>query len=176
MTASGSITLVSRRRGDQWYMVYRVPGRKQTRKKIGPAWSEKARPPAGYYTRKMAQAELDALLTDARRGHLPDQAERSGRTFGDAVVEWLRYLKTEKNRKGSTMRDYRNTAIGSLIPEFGLETPLEKITEEWINAYRMRLLDQGGVVPAHDPEATRSAARNPQEGEGRQVDSEEPCR
>lgn len=140
--ATGHIALVERKRGARWYLRYRHPSGKQIQKALGPAWTEKSgRPPAGYYTRKTAQAELDAILTDIRRGEIPDPANKSGRTFGDAVAEWLRYVAHDKARRPSTVRDYRNAANGSLLPEFGEETPLDEIDAERIEAYRRQLLD-----------------------------------
>jgi hypothetical protein len=64
----------------------------------------------------------------ARRGEIPDPGDSAGKTFGDAVAEWLRYVEHEKGRRSSTLRDYRNTAESTLEPEFGKDTPLEKIT------------------------------------------------
>jgi integrase len=137
---SGTVQLVKRKRGDKWYARYRVNG-EQKMQLLGPAWTEKGgRPPDGYYTRKTARAALDGLLTDARRGEIPTPG-KSGRTFGDAVAEWLRYVEHEKARRGSTVRDYRNTAESALEPEFGKETPLE--TAERIDQYRLRLLSEG---------------------------------
>lgn len=43
------------------------PGR-QVKKRLGPAFTGKGRPPSGHFTRKTAQVALDALLTDLRRG------------------------------------------------------------------------------------------------------------
>ena len=45
--ASGHVFLVKRKRGDHWYTKYRVRG-KQVEKRLGPAWSERGRPPGGY--------------------------------------------------------------------------------------------------------------------------------
>ena len=143
---SGHVKLVSRKRGDQWYVKYRLARGKQIERRLGPAWmGRNGRPPPGHHTRKTAEAELEAILTDARRGELPDPGARSGRTFEDAVAEWLRYIEHERGRRSSTLRDYRNSARGTLSPEFGPETPLEKITTERIDAYRARLLTEGEV-------------------------------
>ncbi|MGZ5334927.1 MAG: tyrosine-type recombinase/integrase [Solirubrobacterales bacterium] len=111
-------------------------------KKLGPAWTERSRPPAGYFTKKTAKAAVDAILTDLRRGTMPDPGDKSGKSFGDAVAEWLRYVEDEKGRRPSTVRDYRNTAKAALLPEFGDDTPLEAITDERIDAYRTRLLSE----------------------------------
>jgi integrase len=140
---SGHVRLVKRKRRDQWYVKYRLPSGKQVEKRLGPAWTERSVPPAGYYTRKIAEAELEAILTDVRRGSLPDPGDCSGKTFGDAVAEWLRFVEDEKARRSSTLRDYRNTANGCLTPEFGAETPLEAIGRARIDSYRRRLLAEG---------------------------------
>jgi integrase len=112
-------------------------------KLLGPAWTERSRPPAGYYTRKTAQDALDELLADARRGTLADSGVRSGKTFDDACAEWLRYVEQERQRAPSTIRDYRNVVNGVLLLEFGSTTPLEQITTERIDQWRERLLDDG---------------------------------
>jgi integrase len=126
-------------------MRYRLPSGRQVQRLLGPAWSERSRPPAGYFTRKTAQAALDGILTDVRRGEIPDPGDRSGKTFADAVAEWLRYVEHEKDRRPSTVRDYRNTANGALTSEFGAQTPVDAITAERIDTYRTRLLTEGKV-------------------------------
>ena len=141
--ASGTVQLVGRKRGDKWYARYRING-DQKMQLLGPAWNEKGRPPDGYFTRTTAKAALDALLTDVRRGEIPTPGER-GRTFGDAVAEWLRYIEDERERNPSTVRDYRNTANGALTNEFGSETPLEQIDQDRIDAFRRRLLTEGNL-------------------------------
>jgi hypothetical protein len=45
-------------------------------------------------------------------------------TFGDAVAEWLSYLRLEKRRKPAAVRDARSVAEGHLLPRFGRDTPL----------------------------------------------------
>jgi hypothetical protein len=37
------------------------------KKRLGPAWRERGRPPEGHFTRKTAEAALQEILTDARR-------------------------------------------------------------------------------------------------------------
>jgi integrase len=140
---TGSVQTRQRKNGPKWYACYRLPSGAQRTKLLGPAWTEKrGRPPAGYYTERTAKAALDAILTDARRGEIHDPGDNSGKRFGDAVAEWLRYIETERERAPSTMRDYRNTAEGALTEEFG-ETPLGRITQDRIDAYRQRLLTEG---------------------------------
>ena len=59
---TGHLKTVQRREGPVFYIKSRVPGRepRQTTTRLGPKWTEKGRPRAGYYTEKMAR--------DARRG------------------------------------------------------------------------------------------------------------
>lgn len=141
-TVSGHVKLAERKRGDVFYLKYRTPSGKQLEKRLGPAWTERSRPPAGFYTRKQAEEALSALLTDLRRGTVPDPGDRSGKTLADAVAEWLRYVEHEKARRPSTVRDYRSTADSRLLPEFGFYTPIEAITAERIESFRRRLLTE----------------------------------
>jgi hypothetical protein len=132
-----------KRRGSAWYVKYRLADGRQVQRLLGPAWTERSRPPVGYFTRKLAEEKLQEILSDARRGTLPDSKQRSGKTFDDACSEWLRYIEHEKERAASTVRDYTKVVNGALLPEFGKDTPLEQITTDRINTYRERLLDEG---------------------------------
>jgi integrase len=55
-------------------------------KKLGPAWSQRGRPPAGYFTKHRAEDWLRQTLDEARRGTLPGMV-RTGATFADAAAE-----------------------------------------------------------------------------------------
>jgi integrase len=148
MTArvTGHASLRERKRGPVWYLKYRLVDGRQVQKLLGPAWTARSRPPAGYYTRKTADEALQELLADARRGTLADAGIRSGKTFNDACAEWLRYIEHDRQRAASTLRDYRNVVAGVLLPEFGKTTPLEQITTERIDEWRERLLDEGQLA------------------------------
>ncbi len=87
-------------------------------KKIGPAWSGRGRPAAGYFTKRLAEDWLRGVLDDARRGTLPGMV-RSGATFADAAEEWLRFIEQDRDRKPSTIRDYRSSLKVHLLPAFG---------------------------------------------------------
>ncbi len=136
---SGHIKLVARKRGDVWYLKYRTPSGKQLERKLGSAWKERSRPPAGHYTRKLAEAELASLLTDLRRGDVPDPGARSGKTFADAAAEWLRYCEEDRDLEQTTLADYGRTAK-ALEEEFGAETALETIDGDLVEGYRSRML------------------------------------
>jgi integrase len=138
---SGNVYVKQGKRGPSWYLRARLP--REIRKRLGPAWMERGRPPAGYYTRRTAEAELQALLADARRGSLPDAlARRSGVIFRDASAEYLRYVEHDRKRRPSTVADYRGVVDFALDAEFG-DLPLEEVTEQRIDAYRARLVDEG---------------------------------
>jgi integrase len=88
--------------------------------------------PAGALTPKMADDALARLLDELRTApRIPRvvPAEPSARipTFGDAVDDWLAYLRVEKRRKRSTVQDAENVANADLIPRFGRDTPLYEV-------------------------------------------------
>jgi len=54
---------------------------------------------------------------------------RTGVTFADAAGEYLRWLEFDRERKPSTVRDYRSTVRAHLVPAFGSRA-VEDITTE----------------------------------------------
>jgi integrase len=108
---SGHVHRVERARGPVWYAKYRLPDGRQVQRKIGPAWTSRGRPTAGYFTKRAAEAWLDEILAEARRGTLPGMV-RTGATFADAAAEWLRWCEHEHDCKPSTLSDCRTTARG----------------------------------------------------------------
>ena len=94
--ATGHVRLVHRDGGDRWYAKWRGPDGRQVQRKLGPAWTGRGRPPAGYYTRRGAEAELRRILTDLERGTLAN-VEKTGATFTDAALEWLRYVEHDRS-------------------------------------------------------------------------------
>jgi integrase len=138
---TGHVLLVKRKRGDQWYLHYRLPGGRQVKKRLGPAYTGKGRPPSGHFTRKTAQVALDALLTDLRRGTVRP-APHTGVTFAEAAAEWLRWIERDRKRRPSTVSDYRSVVDARLAPEFGAE-PVEAITTERIDRWRAGLVAEG---------------------------------
>ncbi len=136
---SGSVYLKQGARGPSWYYRARLPH--EVRKRLGPAFTGKGRPPAGHYTRKMAKDALQELLADARRGRV-DGATRSGATFADAAAEWLRFVEHDRKRRPSTIADYRGVVEHALNPAFGT-LRLEQVTVERIDDYRAALVAEG---------------------------------
>jgi integrase len=122
---TGHVFRLERKRGPCWYAKYRLPDGRQVQKKLGPAWTERGRPPAGYFTKRLAEDWLQDTLASARRGTLPGSV-RTGATFADATAEWLRYVAEDRDVKPSTMTDYRSVAA-RLVAAFG-DLPVEDLT------------------------------------------------
>jgi integrase len=134
---TGHVYRVERARGPAWYAKYRLPDGRQVQKKLGPAWSERGRPPAGYFTKRLAEAWLREVLDEARRGVLPGM-HRTGVTFADAAAEYLRYIEHDRGRKPSTLRGYRSAISVHLLPVFG-SMAVEDVTgatiERWMAGF-----------------------------------------
>jgi integrase len=139
---TGHVRIEQRKRGPVFYLKYRLADGRQVQKLLGPKWTERGRPPAGYYTDRTANEALQELLADARRGTLAGSTPSVGKTFGDATAEWLRYVEHDKHVSATTLNDYRHLVSGCLLPEFGRETPLEQIDTDRIELYRERLLEE----------------------------------
>jgi hypothetical protein len=87
---------VERVRGPAWYAKYRLPDGRQVQKKLGPAWTawtERGRPPAGWFTKRTAEAWLRDVLDQARR-------VQTSVTFADAAAEWLRLIEVGQPMRG----------------------------------------------------------------------------
>ena len=133
---SGHVFRVDRSRGPVWFAKYRLPDGRQVQKKIGPVWTDRGRPPAGYFTKRTAEEWLRQLLDEARRGTLPGMV-KTGATFADAAAEWLRYIEQDRLRKASTVATYRSLLGTHILPEFGtlaLESVTPTIIEHWIGS------------------------------------------
>ena len=129
---SGHVFRVDRRRGPQWYAKYRLPDGRQVQRRIGPAWTGRGRPASGWFTKRSAQAWLDDLLIQARRGELPGMVE-TGATVADAAAEWLRWAEHDRDCKPSTLADYRSTSrlIVRALGELRLEDVTPQLLERW---------------------------------------------
>lgn len=116
-----------------WYAKYRLPDGRQLQRKLGPAWSERGRPPAGYFTKRLADDWLRDVLDEARRGTLPGLV-RTGATVADATAEYLRYIEHDRERKPSTVQGYRWIINGQILPTFK-EMRLEDVTGEHVERW-----------------------------------------
>jgi integrase len=130
---SGHVFRAERQRGPVWYAKYRLPDGRQVQKKLGPAWTQRGRPAAGYLTKRTAQGWLDETLATARRGELAGMV-RTGTTFSQAAEEWLRYVEHERACKPSTVADYRKM-VRVLAETFGEEL-IEDVTPESIERWK----------------------------------------
>jgi integrase len=101
----------------------------------------RGRPAEGSYTRRTAQAWLDQVLAEARRGELPGMV-RTGATFADAVAECMRWLEQDRARKPTTLRGYESIMRAHLLPAFG-ERRLEDITADEVEAWSATLAASG---------------------------------
>jgi integrase len=136
-SCSGHVYRVQRQRGPVWYAKYRLPGGRQVKRKIGPAWTQRGRPVAGYVTKRIAQHWLAEVLAEARERAVPGALAQDA-TFADAAREWLRYVEHDRACKPSTMRNYRSSVHGHLIPAFG-DMLIADITPAHIERWRASL-------------------------------------
>lgn len=134
---SGHVFRIEGARRPVWRAKYRLPDGRQVQRTIGPAWTERGRPAGGYFTKRTAEAWLRAVLDQAHNGTLPGMV-RTGVTFADAADEYLRWLEFDRERKPSTVRDYRSTVRAHLIPAFGSRA-VEDITTEDIEHWKTQL-------------------------------------
>jgi hypothetical protein len=130
---SGYVFRVERTRGPVWYAKYRLPDGRQVQKKLGPVWGERGRPPAGYFTKRLAEDWLRETLQQARAGTLPGLV-RTHATVADAAAEYLRYIEHDRNRKPSTVTGYRWMIDAQILPGLGSRA-IESVTTEDIEAW-----------------------------------------
>jgi len=64
----------------------------------------------------------------------------TGVTFAEAAAEWLRFIAEDRERKPSTLVDYRSALNVHLLPVFG-ERSIESIITEEIELWRRSLTD-----------------------------------
>jgi integrase len=134
---SGHVFRVDGKRRPVWRAKYRLPDGRQVQRTIGAVWTERGRPPEGYFTKRTAEAWLRDVLHQAERGVLPGMV-RTGRTFADAADEYLRYLTDDRQRKPSTIRDAASVIRNHLLPPFGARR-LEDISEQEVDRWSRRL-------------------------------------
>jgi integrase len=134
--ATGHVYRIERTRGPRWYVKYRLPDGRQVQRLLGPAWTQNGRPAAGYWTKRLAEAELRRILTDAQRGTLPGMV-RTGVTFAQATAEWLRYAEHERDVKPSTLADYNNMVrvLNRSLGHLRLEDITVDTLERWRDGY-----------------------------------------
>src|SRR3954469_16788199 len=144
---SGHVRRVERKRRVVWYAKYRAPdptapgGVRQVNKLLGPEWPDGGPPPPGYFDRRTAQAALEAILTDARRGHM--EVVRTGVSFERLVQEWLAWGEHERGWRRATVVDRRSCMRLHLLPAFG-HLRVEQVTTARIERWKSDFLVRTG--------------------------------
>jgi integrase len=149
--ASGHVRVIERKNGAVFYAKLRLPDGSAPQRALGRVWAKRTRPPAGYLTRKQAEAQLQAML----EGELVEtrsstRSPGGKRTFGQAVAEWLRYVEGLE-RAESTLGDYRSVAK-ALERELGTDTPVDEITTGVVDELRIgrsRRTQQKHLIALH---------------------------
>jgi integrase len=131
---SGHVQIVERRTGRRWHALWRdADGRHQ--RVLGPAWVKDSgkRTPRGAVVWRAANgrkpgssylspAEADDLLRQILAG-APRQATHArpgtGTRFMDVAEDWMVHGGRKRGLKPGTLRDYRYTLDGHLLPAFG---------------------------------------------------------
>jgi integrase len=141
-SVSGHVFRIERKSGERWMAKWR-DARGQHQRVLGKVWTGRGRPTSGYLTRRMAQEQLDAILADARRGQLVAPVRPSGgSSFAEAAEEWLRHVEHDRQRRPSTIRDYRLVVERVLKPALG-EIPIDALTSVHVDAFRAHLVAEG---------------------------------
>jgi integrase len=143
---SGHVFRVEGKRRPVWRAKYRLPDGRQVQRTIGPAWTARGRPAAGFFTKRTAEAWLSSVLSAARAGTLPGMV-RTGVTFAEACEEYLRWLEQDRDRKPSTVRDYGSVIRAHLLPAFG-SRPIEDISDDDIERWKIGLGVESGMSNA----------------------------
>jgi integrase len=130
---SGHILRYEGKRRPVWRAEYRLPDGRQVQKTIGPAWTARGRPPAGYFTKRTAEAWLRRVLAEAAAGTLSGMV-RTGATVADVCAEYLRYIEQDRQRKPSTLRDYASIFRNYVLPHLG-DVALEDLTAERVERW-----------------------------------------
>ncbi len=141
-SVSGHVRLRQGKHRSTWYAKWRDADGVFHQDKLGLLWEDKGEPAEGYLREKDANAALQALLTDARRG-ASDQ-RRTGVTFDVAADEWIAWGIRERDWKPSSLSDYRSILNAHLLPAFRGKR-IEKIDADEIEQWRDELVDERGL-------------------------------
>jgi integrase len=136
---SGHVWLYQGKRRQTWCARWRDQTG-QHEKRLGQAWTGRGRPPQGFLRKRNAEALLEEILVDARRGQLRQQ--RTGVTFANVAEDWYTRGPLARDWAPSTQRDYRSVLDTHLLPEFGTSR-IETITPEQFEQWRDRLAKNG---------------------------------
>jgi integrase len=129
---SGHTRLRTGKRGGVWYAKWRDASG-QHEKRLGKDWKEAGPPAPGFLREKDAQAALDAILVDARRGAAAQG--RTGVSFKDVSEDWYSSGKLKRDWSPNTRSDYRSVLNHHLNKTFG-ELRVESISSSRIERWR----------------------------------------
>jgi integrase len=157
---SGHVVIEDRKDGRVFVAKYMRAEGAPTRKVLGSAWAKPARrepergapvtkrwraadgpKPDGHLTPQEAQEALNALLAAERAKDVQVARRTSGHTFGEAADAYLAYVERVKRIAPSTLTDRRSVVRAHLLPEFGPDTPLRRVTISRVEAFRDDLLN-----------------------------------
>jgi integrase len=141
-SVSGHVKLRRGKLRSTWYAKWRDAQGVQRERKLGLLWDQKGAAPDGYLTEKDADAQLQAILTDARRGAV--EQIRTGVTFDVVAEDWLAWGLRDRDWKPSTASDNRSVVNAHLLPAFRGKR-VEKITPDDIEQWRDELVDDRGA-------------------------------
>ena len=159
--ASGALIVVERDGGPVYYAKWRDSGRRQVKRRLGPAWVERSdggdwrkrrgRAHERFLDEKAAIVEMRRVI-DAHEVALATVRPESEPTFDDAAADWMHRLEHVDGAKPSTLEDYRlmlarpdaparkrglRTA-GRIVGEFGGQE-LRSITTTQVERFLARL-------------------------------------
>lgn len=137
MSPTGSVITVQRKSGPVLYIKARDRSGRQIKRRLGPLHNGRGKRPSASWTMKQATAELHSFLTDL--GRAPD-GPSAAMTLEAASLAWLHYIEHERERRPSTVGDYRSALSRHILPFFGAATPLSSIDTERVDEFRRHLL------------------------------------
>jgi len=132
-------------RGDTWRAKVRLPGGRQLHRRIGPHWTGRGRPPAGYFTVRTAEEWLRETLRAADAGTFAGGV-RTRTTLATVGDDYLAHLEADRASKPSTLRDYRSILSHHIVPAFGELAP-EALTSEMVDRWQRGLTAPDGETP-----------------------------
>jgi hypothetical protein len=143
---SGSLTVrVDANGTETWYGLWRT-GERRVKRALGPKRAPGSR---DGLTRSQAEAELRRRMGE--QTVVIGRAER--KTVDEAGARYLEHLATVKQRKRTTIEDYRGYLRRHLVPFFG-ERTLDRIEPAHVEEYmHAKLATLGGATCAATPSA-----------------------
>lgn len=145
---SGHVYLREGKLRGVWYAKWRDQNG-QHQKRLGPAWTGKGAPISGTFRKREAQAALEEILVEARRGSR--RQERTGVTFADVANDWFERGRFERDWSASTQVDYRSVLDTHLIKAFGskrVETITSNDVQKWRDKFARETDEDGEPLRA----------------------------